>query len=124
MVGRKIVSKVIADHNLEAIARWRRIATACSMAIVGLSSLPTHASILADLEIPEEILRTEIITEARSPIDGQPLSAAEFAELVVQIQARNEREAAETIADNPKFKELFFLIRLRSFLRSVGIPIK
>lgn len=30
-------------------------------------------------DVPEEILRTEIITEARSAIDGQPLTAAEYA---------------------------------------------
>ena len=35
-------------------------------------------------DLPEEILRTEIITEARSPIDGQPLTAAEYAQLQAQ----------------------------------------
>jgi hypothetical protein len=35
---------------------------------------------------PEEVLRTEIITEARSPVDGQPLTAGEYAELEAQLQ--------------------------------------
>ncbi len=32
-------------------------------------------------DLPEEILRTEIITEARSPIDGQPITPAEYIQL-------------------------------------------
>jgi hypothetical protein len=125
------VSKFSVSGNLDAIARYRGVlwgkSVLISTSIVGifsLFSLPTYATIPIEGDIPEEILRTEIITEARSPIDGQPLSPAEFAELVVQIQERNDKDAAQVVADNPKFKELFFLIKLRSFLRSVGIPIK
>lgn len=33
-------------------------------------------------DIPEEILRTEIITQGRSPIDGTPLTPAEYAALL------------------------------------------
>ncbi|NER34445.1 MAG: hypothetical protein F6J93_10540 [Oscillatoria sp. SIO1A7] len=33
-------------------------------------------------DIPEEILRGQIITEARSPIDGQPMTVAEYARLI------------------------------------------
>jgi hypothetical protein len=75
-------------------------------------------------DIPEEVLRAEIITEARSPIDGKPLSAAEFAELVIKIEQQLDRDIASTATNNPKLKNLLFLIRLRGFLRSVGIPIK
>jgi hypothetical protein len=35
---------------------------------------------------PEEVLRTEIILEARSPVDGEPLTAAEYAELQAELQ--------------------------------------
>ncbi len=34
---------------------------------------------------PEEVLRTEIITEARSPVNGQPLDAAEYAQLQADL---------------------------------------
>ncbi|MDH6060203.1 hypothetical protein NWP17_07090 [Chrysosporum bergii ANA360D] len=37
-------------------------------------------------DVPEEILRTEIIIDGRSPVDGQPLNAAEYAELQEQLQ--------------------------------------
>ncbi len=77
------------------------------------------------VDIPEEVLRAEIITEARSPIDGKPLSAIEFAELVLQIERQSERDdGTAAIANNPQIKNLLFLIRLRGFLRSVGIPIE
>jgi hypothetical protein len=75
-------------------------------------------------DIPEEILRAEIITEARSPIDGKPLSAIEFAELIVRIETQLARDdAAEGVKTSP-FKDVLFLLRVRNFLRSVGIPIK
>lgn len=38
-------------------------------------------------DLPEEILRTEIILEARSPIDGEPLTAAEYAALQEELTA-------------------------------------
>jgi hypothetical protein len=40
-------------------------------------------------DTPEEVLRTEIITAARSPLTGEPLSAAEYAVLVEQLQDPN-----------------------------------
>ena len=90
-------------------------------------ALPVRADSLnlpADTDIPEEVLRAEIITEARSPIDGKPLSAAEFAELVVTTRLQLERANASVGITNPKLKETIFLLRLRGFLRSVGVPIK
>ncbi|WP_310418405.1 hypothetical protein [Chamaesiphon sp. OTE_8_metabat_110] len=87
--------------------------------------LPVRADNLpADADIPEEVLRAEIITEARSPIDGKPLSAADFAELVVTTRLQLERDNASVAINNPKIKETLFLLRLRGFLRSVGVPIR
>jgi hypothetical protein len=75
-------------------------------------------------DIPEEILRAEIIAEARSPIDGKPLSAIEFAEFIVQVETQLAREdAAEGVKTSP-FKDVLFLLRARKFLRSLGIPVK
>jgi len=69
-------------------------------------------------EVPEEVLRTEIITEARSPIDGKRLSAAEYVQLQAQLQS------VPSTSLSPKVRELIFLIRVRQLLRSIGIPIK
>lgn len=47
--------------------------------------LPTPVGALPPPEdLPEEILRTEIITEARSPINGQPITPAAYAQLQLQ----------------------------------------
>ncbi len=75
-------------------------------------------------DIPEEVLRAEIITEARSPIDGSALSAGEFIELAIDIERQLSREAGAGAIKNPKLRETIFLLRLRGFLRSVGLPIK
>ncbi len=63
-------------------------------------------------DIPEEILRTEIITAARSPLTGEPLTAAEYA----QLQASLAAPAGSTLV-NPELRYLVFLLQLR---RSVG----
>ncbi|MBW4613507.1 MAG: hypothetical protein KME21_09515 [Desmonostoc vinosum HA7617-LM4] len=64
-------------------------------------------------DTPEEILRTQIITEARSPIDGKYLSAAEYAELQTQLQ-----EAPPPILTS-RIREQIFLLRIRKTLLEV-----
>jgi hypothetical protein len=75
-------------------------------------------------DIPEEILRAEIIIEARSPIDGKPLSATEFAELVVRVEQQLARDDGAAAIKTSPFKDVLVLIRLRKFLKSLGIPVK
>lgn len=46
-------------------------------------------------DLPEEYLRTKMILEARSPLDGDVLTAAEYSDLLVALeQERQEQEAA------------------------------
>ncbi|MEH1940744.1 MAG: hypothetical protein V7L01_11055 [Nostoc sp.] len=61
-------------------------------------------------DTPEEILRTKIIIEARSPIDGKSLTAAEYIQLQAQLQ-----EAPPPKLD-PKIREQIFLLRIRKTL--------
>ncbi|HLO86135.1 MAG TPA: hypothetical protein VK203_14160 [Nostocaceae cyanobacterium] len=61
-------------------------------------------------DIPEEILRTEIITAARSPIDGKRLTAAQYAELQAQLQTSPPPKL------DPKIRDQIFLLRVRKFL--------
>ncbi|HBB35811.1 MAG TPA: hypothetical protein DDZ80_06360 [Cyanobacteria bacterium UBA8803] len=65
-------------------------------------------------DVPEELLRTEIITEARSPIDGKPLTAAEYAELEAKIAERSTPPALD-----PEIQHTIFLLRLLDLLRTV-----
>lgn len=61
-------------------------------------------------DTPEEILRTQIIIEARSPIDGSLLTAAEYIQLQAQLQ-----EVPPPKLD-PKIRDQIFLLRLRKTL--------
>ncbi len=61
-------------------------------------------------DIPEEILRTEIITEGRSPLDGKPLSADDYADLETQLA---QRPYPPEIV--PKLQNLIFLLKIRKF---------
>ncbi len=61
-------------------------------------------------DIAEEILRTEIILAARSPIDGKVLTPAEYAELQAQIQTSPPPRLASGIRDK------IFLLQLRKTL--------
>jgi hypothetical protein len=103
-----------------------RLAYIAMLAIVGWQSTsPVFAIDLPpDTDIPEEVLRAEIITEARSPIDGKALSANEFAELVIDTRQQIDSENASAAISDSKFRETLFLLRLRGFLKSIGIPIK
>jgi hypothetical protein len=61
-------------------------------------------------DIPEEILRMEIITTARSPVDGKLLTAAEYAELQAKLQAAPPPKL------NDRVREQVFLLQLRKTL--------
>ncbi len=65
-------------------------------------------------DIPEEILRTEIILEGRSPIDGKPLSAKEYEELKTELS--NSSNNPQINAD---IQELIFLLQLRKLLKTI-----
>ncbi|MGV0025697.1 hypothetical protein [Phormidesmis priestleyi] len=83
------------------------------------SSLILHPSSLLALpppsDPPEEVLRTEIIIEARSPIDGKPLTPTEYAELQIQLQQGQpvQPQVARSVERTIK------LLRLRRFIRTV-----
>lgn len=64
-------------------------------------------------DIPEEVLRMEIITEGRSPIDGEPLTAAEYAEIKAQLA---ENPYPPQI--NSKLQQLIFLLKVRKMINT------
>ncbi len=71
---------------------------------------------------PEEVLRAQIITGGRSPIDGSPLTAAEYA----QLQAELSAAPPEKIELSPKIRRNIGLLRLRKFIKTFFpfIPIR
>lgn len=78
-----------------------------------LQPLPCFALPPAE-DIPEEILRTEIILEGRSPIDGKPLSASEYEELQAELQ---ESPFAPEISED--IQQLIFLLQIRKLIKTI-----
>jgi hypothetical protein len=83
--------------------------------LLGFSLSPAGALPPPD-DQPEEVQRAEIITEARSPVDGKPLTAAQYAELQAALQ---ERRPTPSIL-NPEVRRIVTLLRLRQGIRSVA----
>jgi hypothetical protein len=101
------------------IGKFFKVCLHSSSASVGiilglmLVSIETAVSLPPPEDTPEEVLRTEIILEARSPVDGKPLTAAEYAELQAQLQTRPAPPPL-----NPIVQDRIFLLRLRKTFRT------
>ncbi|WP_272147268.1 hypothetical protein [Spirulina subsalsa] len=65
-------------------------------------------------DTPEEVLRTEIILEARSPQTGERLTAADYA----QVEAAQGERAYDPELD-PQVRHLIFLLQLRNMLKPI-----
>lgn len=65
-------------------------------------------------DVPEEILRTEIIFDARSPLDGSPLSPADYAQLQAELAAPQT-----TITLNSDIRYIIFLLQARRTFKPV-----
>jgi len=66
-------------------------------------------------DLPEEVLRTEIITEARSPVNGKLLSAAEYAELQAEL-----RESKYPPQVSSELRQQIFLLNLLHIWNSLN----
>lgn len=66
---------------------------------------------------PEEVARTEIITEARSPVDNKPLTAAEYAALQEQLQQGQPENPRDQVS--PQLRRTIGLLRLRRLIKTV-----
>ena len=68
-----------------------------------------------DEDIPEEVLRAEIYTDARSPIDGKLVTATEYVELMEKLRSLDSIPPEDLVS--PKVREVVELLRLRKLLR-------
>jgi hypothetical protein len=73
-------------------------------------------------EIPEEVLRSEILLDGRSNFTGERLSATEYAEMQSDIEKTNAVEPQVA----SKLRNLVGLVKLRKFIKTVLpiVPIK
>ena len=65
-------------------------------------------------DVPEEILRTEIIFEARSPLDGTSLSPAEYAALQAELAAPQT-----TLTLNSDIRFIILLLQARRAFKPI-----
>jgi hypothetical protein len=89
----------------------------CSVLTVSASVLFTGElamSLPPPEDIPEEILRSEIILNGRSPIDGQPLTAAEYTELQARLAEQGFKP--EVSSD---IEQLIFLLQVRKLFKII-----
>ncbi|BBC23434.1 hypothetical protein ABRG53_1177 [Pseudanabaena sp. ABRG5-3] len=95
------------------------IATFISFQIATLSVpnqiFAENKSLSLQEDTPEEVLRAEIYTDARSPIDGKQLSAAEYTELMEKMRSLDNIPPEDLVS--PKVREVIDLLKLRKFLR-------
>jgi len=85
-----------------------------------LSTESLNAQIKSNLDlpdIPEEVLRAEIYTDARSPIDGKLLTAAEYVELMENLRSLDRIPPEDLVS--PQIQEVINLLKLRKFLRQI-----
>ena len=97
--------------------RYRPLAASCFFLTAVIGAFPLNMAAIAlppPEDPPEEILRTEIIIETRSPIDGSPLSAAEYAELQAQLQAPPKHPSVSS-----DIQSLIFLLQIRRIIRPI-----
>ncbi|MGQ4647665.1 hypothetical protein [Lyngbya aestuarii] len=85
------------------------------LVVLSLGTVQPARSLPPPEDLPEEVLRMQIITEARSPIDGKPLTAAEYAQLQAKLQ---ERSTAPGI--HPAIKNSIFQLRLLQILDRIN----
>ncbi|WP_017744800.1 hypothetical protein [Scytonema hofmannii] len=82
--------------------------------MVGLNNRLALVMALPPLQdIPEEILRMEIVTAARSPIDGSLVSASEYSKLQLQLSVSPPPKL------DPKIRDQVFLLRIRKLLLQI-----
>ncbi len=76
---------------------------------------PVAAQLPPPDDMPEEVLRMKIVAETRSPIDGRPLTAAEYAELQAFLRSSDRIQPQVS----PKLHGLIIKLRLLKLFRSL-----
>ncbi len=84
------------------------------LCLVSLAT-PVDAQLPPPDDKPEEVLRMEMITDARSPINGEALTAAEYAELQAYLRSSDRLQPQLS----PKLQGQVIKLRLLKVLRGL-----
>ncbi|MFM7448858.1 MAG: hypothetical protein ACKO24_09695 [Leptolyngbyaceae cyanobacterium] len=79
--------------------------------VVGQPSVSPHP----EVDLPEEVLRNQVMTGARSPMDGRPLTASEYVMLQTQIQTPPTQP--ERVSQ--KVRDLIGLLKVRKLIKTL-----
>jgi hypothetical protein len=93
-----------------------------TIALMPLPAMATEEPTAMVEEFSEEVLRSEILLDGRSPLTGELLSATEYVELQAEIEKTNAVEPQVA----SKLRNLVGLVKLRKFIKTVLpiVPIK
>ncbi|MEO1210343.1 MAG: hypothetical protein AAFX78_12445 [Cyanobacteria bacterium J06638_20] len=102
------------------LSLWHRLTLVglliSSSVTLGLGTARVSVALPPPEDIPEEVLRTEIIIEGRSPEDGELLTAEEYAEEQAATAATLD-QPGEIVS--PEIQQLILLLRIRKLVRPV-----
>ena len=104
-----------AKNRNVAIASFFSLQISTLMIMPMISFAETLSIPSAQEDLPEEVLRAEIYTDARSPIDGKQLTAAEYTEIMEKLRSLDSIPPEDFVS--PKVREVIGLLKLRKFLR-------
>ncbi|HEY9647925.1 MAG TPA: hypothetical protein V6C88_16235 [Chroococcidiopsis sp.] len=96
------------------LAAWMAVSQIVGVTTAMTATMTAAIALPPPDDIPEEVLRTEIITEARSPIDGKALTAAEYAALQEDLQDHPPPELDSQV------QHIIFLLQIRRAIRRVA----
>jgi hypothetical protein len=102
------------NHNL-AIASFFSLQISTLAIMPMISFAETFSQQPSQEDVSEEILRAEIYTDGRSPIDGKQLTAAEYTELMEKLRSLDGIPPEDFVS--PKVREVIGLLKLRKFLK-------
>jgi hypothetical protein len=113
-------SPQISPHHMNPPIVSIFVGLVTAIALMPVSVKAAEVKVLE--EVPEEVLRSEILLDGRSSFTGERLSATEYAEMQSEIEQTNTVEPQVS----PKLRTLVGLVKLRKFIKTVLpiVPIK
>ncbi|MCY7406053.1 MAG: hypothetical protein LH631_01390 [Alkalinema sp. CAN_BIN05] len=100
------------------VDKWTIVLLLLACVSIGNTGVQAAESPAIEPDLPEEVLRSEILIDGRSPFDGKRLTATEYAELQQEIEQANVVEPQVA----SKIRRLVGLIKLRKFIKQI-LPI-
>jgi hypothetical protein len=113
-----IYSQLIRQSRRIRLNKWAIGMLLLTSISMGNTRVQAAESPTIEPDLPEEVLRSEILLDGRSPFDGKRLTATEYAELQQEIEQANAVEPQIS----PKIRGLVGRLKFRKFIKRV-LPI-